>query len=182
MNKEIVSSAELAVINAAARNIKNYDVTKGHAPKYPNTEQGLQDFKADCEAYFKALGQINTGLEADDQKPVKPTVEGLCTSLGLTRQGLHKVYYQRGGEWKALIDFVRENIAACKWQSINSGKTSPVVGIFDMVNNHNYLSTNEFKKAPEIPDKHYTDAVVYPDLSNYNSGLTTTNYDYPRLC
>lgn len=181
--KDIVTSAELAVINAAVHNIENYDVsTGGKAAKYPNNEQGLQAFKADCIAYFRSLAQINTGLEVDDQKPVKATIEGLVTSLGMTRQNLSKVYYQRGGEWKDLIDYVKECICSCKWQAAASGKTPPVLALFDFTNNHNYLSTSEFKKVPEIPDKHYTDAVVYPDLSEYvkNNKISPT-YEYPRL-
>ena len=61
----------------------------------------------------------------------------------------------RGEKWVDLIDQMKNGISACKKQLALNGQISPVMAIFDLTNNHDYVNSNEFKinKSEEVENK-----------------------------
>lgn len=51
----------------------------------------------------------------------------------------------RSEKWADLIDQMKNGISACKKQLALNGQISPVMAIFDLTNNHDYVNSNEFK-------------------------------------
>lgn len=168
---EIVTSADDALLKVSIDNLKDYDVHAGRPPKYEDTETGLERFKADTIRYFEDVRSANTGFDTDD-KPLIITVEGWLTSLGLTRQSLSR-YRSRGGAWLDFIDFTKENILSCKLQRYYTGQVPPVSAIFDLTNNHHYLSTNNFT-ATSHTDIEKATKTEYPTLETLKGD---TNHD-----
>lgn len=162
-NIEIVDNAEQALLTQAIANLERYEVRKEHGePLYANNPDGLEKFKNMTISYFEAVRSVNSALDQND-KPVVPSCEGWVCFMGFTRQALHK-YKQRGEEWERFIEFVRENLAATKIQRLVTGKTAPIAGIFDLVNNFCYRNTSDVK---HIDTSHIqsVSAVQYPTLA-----------------
>ena len=70
------------IVRTALRN------TKGRPAVFPNSEQGIQDFRTQSIAYFDYVAAVNAGRESE--KAVVPDVENWATYLGLTRQSIFK--------------------------------------------------------------------------------------------
>lgn len=125
----------------------------GRPAEYANTRQGLDMFINKTVEYFEYLHMVNS-TDADDQDQGKskliPDIESWCLYLGITRQTTYN-YAARGREWSDTIDFYRNAIAAAKKQLMLSGKIPPVIGVFDLANNHGYHNTSEFHLTAEPP-------------------------------
>ena len=163
MNIEVnIEDAEQALLTQAIANLERYDVRKEHGePLYADTPEGLQKFKDMTIEYFKSIRSVNSTLDPD-AKPIIPSIEGWVCYMGFSRQTL-SVYKHRGSDWEQFISYVRENIATTKIQRLVTGQTSPIAGIFDLVNNFNYSNTSDVKHTAGN-DTQAVSAVIYPRL------------------
>ena len=134
-----------AVLNMTIESLK-----MGRPPAYPETEQGLEDFKRTTIDYFQYVKDTNANPNID--KKLVPDVEALCTFLGITRNTLLTYEKQRGGSWQDFIKQTKNAIAACKKELAFHQQIPPVVAMFDLTNNHSYVNTSEFK-IEAISDK-----------------------------
>lgn len=130
--------------------IKSISTFGGRPPVYPPTKEGLEEFKQQTIAYFQHVKSVN--LDETMEKKVVCDIEGWCCYCGITRQTLGTYYKQRGSDWKAFIDFVKENIAVVKKQNAMTYRTPPMIAVFDLVNNHSYHNSNEFHITAEQVD------------------------------
>lgn len=128
------------IVRTALRN------TKGRPAVFPNSEQGIQDFRTQSIAYFDYVAAVNAGRESE--KAVVPDVENWATYLGLTRQSIFK-YEQRSEEWKNTVQLFKNAIAAYKKEMALHYKIPPMIAAFDFCNNHGYVNTSEFKMTVE---------------------------------
>ena len=137
--KELDREDIAPILEMANLCIKN----QGGRPRtYQCDEMGLQAFKANVMDYFLSLEEINS--KRDERHQLIPDVEGLALYLGIDRTTLNKYVY-RGEKWKVMIDYFKNVIAFCKKQLILQGRIPPMIGVFDLANNHDYVNTSEFK-------------------------------------
>ena len=118
----------------------------GVTAKYPPDDDGLQMFIDVTRDYFTTLRECNTSGE--DFKVV-PDIESWCAFLGISRQTL-MTYNRRGGAWSETIEYLKTCICSCKKSLADRGKIPPMVAIFDMINNHHYLNTSEFRISTQV--------------------------------
>ncbi len=146
---ELATGTDLeAVSDIICTALKN---TGGRPAVFPNTKEGLQDFRNQSIAYFEYLSQVNAGRESE--KAVIADVESWSAFLGLTRQSIFR-YEQRSEEWKDTIQLFKNAIATYKKQMALHYKIPPMVFAFDMANNHGYINTSEFKvEVAAVPTK-----------------------------
>lgn len=146
---ELATGSDIEAISDIVRTaLKN---TGGRPAVFPNTKEGIQDFRTQSISYFDYVAQVNAGREAE--KAVIPDVENWATYLGLTRQSIFR-YEQRSEEWKDTIQLFKNAIASYKKEMALHYKIPPMVFAFDMANNHNYINTSEFKMTVEaVPTK-----------------------------
>lgn len=130
-----------AVVDMSLQSVRSARARKGQEPKYTPDESGLDGFLERCEGYFQRIAEVNA--ERTSKHALIADIEGLCSWLGITRRTLRR-YRERGEKWLYAVDMVELNILACKKQMMLSGQMPPVVGIFDLCNNHGYVSTNQF--------------------------------------
>lgn len=167
----IIEDAEQALLTQAIANLERYEVRKEHGePLYADSPAGLEKFKNMTVEYFKSIRSVNSALDPDT-KPIIPSVEGWVCYLGFTRQSLLK-YKRRGSDWERFIEYTRENIATTKIQRLVTGKTAPIAGIFDLVNNFHYANTSDVKHT-NGNDTQEVAAVIYPRLGDL--GTETDN-------
>lgn len=157
---EIVPSLEF--INTINKNLN------GRPCIYPNNEAGIESFRTNCVEYFAYLQKANEALEESDM--LIADVEGLCAFCGITRYTLAN-YRRRNKEWADLIDFFKNQIAFIKKQLSLKGRIPTVLAIFDMVNNHNYLSTNLFQPEDQIATSPKEDEDFSLEQQIIDSGL-----------
>lgn len=137
-----------AVLNMTIESLKI-----GRPSAYPETEQGLEDFKQTTIDYFQYVKDTNAN--PDINKKLVPDIEALCTFLGITRTTLLTYEKQRNSSWQDFIKQTKNAIAACKKELAFHQQIPPVVAMFDLTNNHHYVNSSEFKveaisdKAPE---------------------------------
>lgn len=136
--KELTIEDTAAVNDLICACMKN---TGGRPFKYANTEEGLQSFTETAQAYFAYVQSANNKLEEKQQ--IIPDIEGLTLYLGIDRSTLSR-YHSRGGEWEKTIDYIKNAIGFSKKQLILKGRIPSIVGVFDLVNNHEYFNTNSF--------------------------------------
>ena len=77
-----------------------------------------------------------------------PDVESWATYLGITRKTILN-YEKRGEDWQNAIAFYKGIITACKKQLALAGKMPPVLAIFDLTNNSDYVNASEFRLSAE---------------------------------
>ena len=141
---ELATGSDLETISDIVRTaLKN---TGGRPAVFPNTKEGIQDFRTQSISYFDYVAQVNAGREAE--KAVIPDIENWATYLGLTRQSIFR-YEQRSEEWKQTIQLFKNAIASVKKQLGLHYKIPPMIFAFDFANNHGYVNTNEFKLTVE---------------------------------
>lgn len=129
-----------AVLDMGIEAIKRYG---GRPPVYEPTMQGLEAFKQETIRYFNHVKTVN--MDENMEKKVVCDIEGWCVFCGITRMTLCKYYRQRGSEWKNFIDYVKEIITTTKKQNAFTYRTPPMIAVFDLVNNSNYVNTNQVK-------------------------------------
>lgn len=140
-----------AVLNLTTTVLKNLG---GRPATYPNTTQGLDSFIENSLGFFEYVQNANAKL--DEKAQIIADVELYCVWLGITRKTLI-LYRGRGGEWEKVVDYFKEAILGTKKQLMLKGRIPTVIGVLDLVNNHDYYNTNSFtietKAAAEKPDK-----------------------------
>lgn len=107
---------------------------------YPNTSQGLEQFKANSIDFFRYLTELNGNPEIE--KKLIPDIEAWCTYIGIARATLY-TYEKRGNDWKTAIQYFKNLIGTAKKQLALNHKIPPVVWIFDAKNNHGYNDIGE---------------------------------------
>jgi hypothetical protein len=115
----------------------------GRPATYPETAQGLQDFKDRSRGYFAYLDKVNS--TAEPSNTLIPDIEGYCSYLGISRQTLLTYEKTRGEEWQNYIQLVKTCITSTKKQLAFHQKIPTVLAIFDLCNNSNYVNSSEFK-------------------------------------
>ena len=132
------------------------------------------------EQYFAFIRQANE--QTTDGKPIFADVESWCTSLGITRTTLHRYYWNRSKEWQSYIDFIKDVILSAKKNYMMNGRISPLVGIFDLTNNHGYYSTNEFKRPQQASDRPILKRVTIEEIrENYESLMRGERKQYDGI-
>ncbi len=140
-----MNGAEIsAVLNAGIRSFH-----KGFAI-YPDDQIGLEAFRHDTEAYFTYCKEQNELAAQNNTNAVVPDIESWAAYLGTTRRTILRYEKSRGKEWQQAISAAKEIITACKKQLAFIGKMPPVLAIFDLTNNGDYVNASEFKLATEI--------------------------------
>ena len=109
---------------------------------YPETEEGLTAFWERSKDYLRYLADYNS---TDPEVKLYPDIESWAMFIGMTRKTLFLYEKERSAEWKDAIGYIKGCIAAAKKQLILSGRVPAVIGIFDLVNNHNYENTNRIQ-------------------------------------
>lgn len=115
---------------------------KGRPAAYPMTEAGLQRFKDDTISYFQHVQEVNQN--SDLEKKLIPDIESWAVFCGVTRQTIYG-YEQRGGQWTDFIKLTKEAILSAKKQLAMTFRIPPIIAIFDLTNNHNYINTNKIE-------------------------------------
>lgn len=113
----------------------------GRPAEYPPTPEGLERFVQKTIDFFEHVEMVNGN--ADEKQKIIPDIELWCAFMGFTKVTLYN-YNRRGGEWADVIGYYKECICAFKKQAAFRGKVPPVLAIFDLTNNHDYVSTSEF--------------------------------------
>ena len=111
---------------------------RGRPSNYPCTPQGLETFMHESKRYLDFVNEKNLTLE----KQLVLDIEGWAVFLGTTRTTIN-TYQKRGGEWTEFICWFKELIASQKKQAMFTYAIPPVVGIFDLKNNHGYTDKTE---------------------------------------
>lgn len=138
---------------SAVTNILLETIKAGRPAAFPDTEQGLEDFKQSTVNYLEYVQNANeSGLE----KKVMVDIESWACFLGITRATIASYERTRGKNWQEFIAVTKNGIAAAKKEAAFHGQLQPMIAVFDLANNHNYKNTNEFKlevepKEPERP-------------------------------
>lgn len=128
----------------------------GRPAEYPNTTAGIENFINKTIDYFEYVNSINANPELE--RKLIPDIENWAMYLGVTRQTIWS-YQQRGKEWKDMIEYYKNVIAAVKKQLAMNYKIPPMVYVFDAVNNHNYLNSTEFKMKVNKPETERKDNI-----------------------
>lgn len=118
----------------------------GHVAKYENSQAGLEQFVQKSVSFFEYCNEINASLEP--QQRLIPDIESWCCFLGITRQTLMK-YTKRNQQWSEAIEMIKEHIGMAKKQLGMRNRIPQMVLAFDLVNNHGYRNTNEFRITAE---------------------------------
>lgn len=110
---------------------------------FPDTEQGLTDFRDAVGSYFDFLNAHNQDTE-DPRDFLIPDIESLCVYLHISRNCLLQ-YERRDGAFGQYVRMVKDGIFAVKKSLAMKNKLSPVLTIFDATNNFGYCNASEFK-------------------------------------
>ena len=121
---------------------------KGSQPMYSNSPEGLKSFKHDSEEYLAFVRNVNKTPTEGGKLRLVPDIESWAAFLGVTRHMITG-YEKRGSDWKSTIDAVKGVITACKKQLAFTGKMPPVLAIFDLTNNSDYVNASEFRLSAE---------------------------------
>lgn len=146
----------------ALLDIARQSVSSHRPAVYPDTKEGLEAFKDKVEQYFDFIDETNNALE-DPSRYLFPDIEGLAVYAGITRATL-ATYGKRQSDFGLYIARVKDSIAMIKKSMALKNRMSPVLAIFDLVNNHHYINASEFHLVnEETPDK----VAALPATSDY---------------
>ncbi len=164
-----------AVLNTTIESLK-----QGRPPAYPETEQGLEDFKQATIDYFQYVKDTNANPDID--KKLVPDIEGWAVFTSLTRRTILTYEKQRGENWRNFIEQVKNAIAACKKELAFHQQIPQVVFMFDACNNHGYTNTSEFK-VEAISDKQQKvlTAAELPRLGEPKEDIEKNATQLPKL-
>lgn len=135
-----------AVLDMSIRSVK-----LGRPAAFPETQQGLNDFKEASISYLEHIREVNNNPNNDNK--LIPDVESWATYLGTTRKTILMYEKNRNSEWQEFIELIKGSITACKKQLAYRQKIPTVLAIFDLCNNSNYINSSEFKLVPEAPQE-----------------------------
>lgn len=130
-----------ATIELAMQTLDNWH--DGVQRSYPPTPEGLDLFIARSSAYLHYIDEENQKLV--DSPKLIPDVESWCVYCGITRRQLYQFKERKSGDWENFIGYFMEVIASAKKQLALNGNIPSVIAMFDMVNNHDYHNTSEYK-------------------------------------
>lgn len=161
------------MLAAFAANILRTTGYRGTAV-YPDDDAGFKAFCDTTVSFFENLEAANQNREIKQQ--LIPDIELWACYLGLSRQSVW-IYEKRGGRWAEYIRRVKDLIAAGKKQLALHGTIPSLLAVFDLVNNHGYQNTNEFKlqRVPE-PEK---PEILLEDLPDLQAIEATTGNSKP---
>lgn len=127
-------------------------IKAGRPAAYPDTPQGLEDFKEATVKYLEHVQKVN---ESGIEKKVMVDIESWACYLGTTRATIATYERTRDEKWQEFIAVTKNGIAAAKKEAAFHGQLQPMIAVFDLANNHNYKNTNEFKleTAPKEPER-----------------------------
>lgn len=131
-----------AVLDMSIRSIQ-----LGRPAKFPETEQGLEDFKQCSIDYLEFVRRTNNNPANENR--IIPDIEGWAAFLGTTRQTILTYEKTRDEEWQEFILQVKNIITACKKQLAFRQKIPTLLAVFDLTNNSDYVNTSEFKLKPD---------------------------------
>lgn len=134
-----------AIIDMTVTSLKKHG---GRPCVYEKSKEGMEKFIANTIEYFNYVNDTNAN--PDLEKKIVPDIENWAVYMGLTRQGIFKME-KRSDEWDMIIKNAKNAIASCKKQLAMTYKTPPMIAVFDLVNNHGYVNSNEFHLVPEPP-------------------------------
>lgn len=166
---------------AAVTNILLETIKAGRPAAYPETEQGLEDFKKATVDYLEYVQRTN---ESGIEKKVMVDIESWACYLGITRATICSYERTRGEPWQQFIAVVKNGIAAAKKEASFHGQLQPMIAVFDLANNHSYKNTSEFKlevepKEPERRAKSLEELKI--DLAEYSRKLALEDDRQNRL-
>lgn len=164
-----------AVLNTTIESLR-----QGRPPAYPETEQGLEDFRQTTIDYFQYVKDTNANPDID--KKLVPDIEGWAVFAGLTRRTILTYEKQRGEDWRNFIEQTKNAISACKKELAFHQQIPSVVFMLDACNNHGYTNTSEFK-VEAISDKQQRvlTAAELPRLGEPKEGDEKNAAQLPRL-
>lgn len=119
----------------------------GRPCAYPNDERGLEMFRDNTVSFMDYVQEVNSNPDLDHK--LIPDIEAWATYIGVTRKTIFE-YEHRGGEWTTTIQAFKNAIASIKKQLLFTYKIPPMVGVFDLTNNHGYVNSNEFKLTAAV--------------------------------
>lgn len=133
-----------ATLNASVQAFKRGIVA------YEDSEIGLRRFRKDSENYLEYVKAVNESAAQNNTGTggAIPDVEAWEAHLGITRMTISR-YERRGGDWEETISSMKGIITACKKQLAFTGKMPPVLAIFDLTNNSDYVNASEFRLSAE---------------------------------
>lgn len=133
-----------ATLNASIRAFKQGIVA------YEDSQEGLERFRKDSENYLTYVQATNESAAKNNAGGggAIPDVEAWAAHLGITRMTISR-YERRGGDWETTIANMKGIITACKKQLAFTGKMPPVLAIFDLTNNSDYVNASEFRLSAE---------------------------------
>lgn len=131
-----------AIIELGMKGLEHWN--EGVSLEYPPTQEGLELFIAKSNAYLHYIDDVNMSMDEDASRLI-PDVESWCLYCGITRYRLNQFKERKSGDWSGFIDSFMTFIAVGKKQLALTGKIPSVIAMFDMVNNHEYHNTSEYK-------------------------------------
>lgn len=126
----------------------------GRPAKFPNTEQGLEDFKQASIEYLEHIREINNS--PDNEHKLIPDIESWATYLGTTRNTILSYENGRNSEWNDFISVFKGAITAAKKQLAFRQKIPTVLALFDLTNNSGYVNSSEFKLLKDVASEKKT--------------------------
>lgn len=143
----------------------------GRPAEYPNTPQGLDRFIQTTIDYFQFVRTRNADPDLETSQQIIPDVENWSCYLGISRMTL-LTYEKRGGEWQETVQYYKNAIAAIKKNLALNYKVPPVLAIFDLCNNHNYINSSEYKLTTETQkeEKQALSVEYLPRLGETDNG------------
>lgn len=130
-----------AIIELAKNGLKTWN--NGASRNYPPTPEGLELFKERSMDYYDYIQTQNEELK--DSPKLIPDIEAWCTYCGITRKQMYQFQERKNGDWNGFIELFKDTILAAKKQLALNGNIPSVIAMFDMVNNHEYHNTSEYK-------------------------------------
>ena len=122
----------------------------GRPAKFPETDQGLEDFKQASIDYLEYVRKTNN--DESNEHHLIPDIESWATFLGTNRMTILNYEKSRGDDWKDFIALVKGAITAVKKQLAFRQKIPTVLALFDLTNNSGYVNSSEFKLTPNMEE------------------------------
>lgn len=126
-------------------------IKAGRSAKFPNTAEGLEDFKQASIGYLEYVRKVNEN-PANENKII-PDVECWAVYLGTTRQTINTYERTRDENWYEFISVFKGALTACKKQLAFRQKIPTVLAVFDLTNNSGYVNSSEFKLQQEDAER-----------------------------